>query len=193
MGNQLCMTVNVSHWKREQFEMQLRLHFLITSIRKSFPILLVLTLSTVVFPHWFDSISLIILQLFRLTTDCKVIFHLDPKHMKKTSALLSKMLWVHIGSSWGIYCACLSADKVNCSRQLFFFVYGAMTDCNLCKIHLRIFIHENESFYIEREIRFQGHELTNQPTDKLYHKRPTLNLLFKAKGEGPIFPIFIAS
>ena len=161
---------------------------------ESFPILL-LALSTVVIPHWFDSISLIILQLFRLTTDCKVIFHLDPKHMKKTSALLSKMLWVHIGSSWGICCACLSADKVNCSRQLLvlfsLFVYGAMTDCNLCKIHLRIFIHENESFYIEREIRFQGHELTNQPTDKLYHKRPTLNCFFKAKG--PTFPTFIAS
>ena len=150
MGNQLCMTVNVSHWKREQFEMQLRLHFLITSIRKSFPILLVLTLSTVVFPHWFDSISLIILQLFRLTTDCKVVFHLDPKHMKKTSALLSKMLWVHIGSSWGICCACLSADKVNCSRQLLvlfsLFVYGAMTDCNLCKIHFSLRILKMKAF-----------------------------------------------
>ena len=69
------------------------------------------------FPHLSTIGLTVVTSLIILQSDCKVIFHLDLD--EDFWALLSKMLWVHIGSSWGICCACLSADKVNCSRQLF--------------------------------------------------------------------------
>ena len=117
------------------------------------------------FPH-LSTIGLTVVtsKLIILQSDCKVIFHLDLD--EDFWALLSKMLWVHIGSSWGIYCACLSADIVNCSRQLFFLLSEAMTDCNWCKIFLslRILYHPWKGKLLHREIRFQGHEPTNRQT-----------------------------
>ena len=117
------------------------------------------------FPH-LSTIGLTVVtsKLIILQSDCKVIFHLDLD--EDFWALLSKMLWVHIGSSWGIYCACLSADIVNCSRQLFF---PSLMELWQTVIGVRYFshyvlYHPWKGKLLHREIRFQGHEPTNRQT-----------------------------
>ena len=115
------------------------------------------------FPHLSTIGLTVVTSLIILQSDCKVIFHLDLD--EDFWALLSKMLWVHIGSSWGIYCACLSADIVNCSRQLFFLLSEAMTDCNWCKIFLslRIVSSMKRKAFTSRD-KISGSR-TNQPTN----------------------------